>query len=708
MFVKDGHVTVPRGFFFVITLIMMGACTAPSVTFEDSGEFITCGYTLSIPHPSGYPLFILLGKIFSTMPFGEIGWRVNIMSAFFSALCIEIMTLISAKTLLRMTAPKIWQDTARIMTGTFLLSSGLIWSQSVLSEVYALHGFFVSLLMYSLIEGYYGSVKHYVLAFFLLGIGLGNHLTLIFIVPLLFILFIRNAFSKKDPHLFLHTFIGIALFCIGISIYFVLMVRARGNPPLNWGNPADISHLIDVIRQKEFSEIKQITTLNDIVVKAGLFIQYLKQSYGWLGYILIVLSIGIIASPVEATIGLYVFCVYFVAPVILYNVEPVILYSIRVFFMPSHIALGFLAGTGLVAVGYAASCKKKDYIILLYITISVSIFMFGLYRINTSARENDLRDYYYAYDWGMNILKSVEHKSVIFTRIDNDAFPLYYMNNVLRIKNDIIHLNTTFLERDWYRNEINKHYPEARLIPGGQFTVVEMMQGIIKRSIEYAKREKTGVYLINIPEKYYQDIPVTAEGIVSRTLDTNPLHRAILQKNFDIVHRGLPAQIDTLDREIRRKIPGYIDGFRSLGTVFADNMMFDKSIQYYLESLAFDQNSSGTFRSIGLMFMNRGLWELALASFQKSLYLGDSSPSTYLNLGYIYGKMEQFDKEKDAYYKSIQLFPDYSKSYINLGVWYIKRGDSKTAKSVWEAGLKNSPLDPTLKKYLDLMKKRQS
>lgn len=47
----------------------------------DSGELIISAYQLSIAHPPGYPLFTILGKIFTFLPFGSVAWRVNLMSA---------------------------------------------------------------------------------------------------------------------------------------------------------------------------------------------------------------------------------------------------------------------------------------------------------------------------------------------------------------------------------------------------------------------------------------------------------------------------------------------------------------------------------------------------------------------------------------------------------------------------------------------------
>ncbi len=72
---------------------------APLVTFWDSGELSTAAWSLGIPHPPGYPLFCILGKLFTFLPFGSIVYRLNLMSAFFAAGTVYILFLMLKKTL---------------------------------------------------------------------------------------------------------------------------------------------------------------------------------------------------------------------------------------------------------------------------------------------------------------------------------------------------------------------------------------------------------------------------------------------------------------------------------------------------------------------------------------------------------------------------------------------------------------------------------
>lgn len=67
---------------------------APSLLWGDSAEFQTLSYFLGMSHPSGYMTQIMIGKLFTYLPVGNVAYRVNLMSAFFGALTVAEIYLI--------------------------------------------------------------------------------------------------------------------------------------------------------------------------------------------------------------------------------------------------------------------------------------------------------------------------------------------------------------------------------------------------------------------------------------------------------------------------------------------------------------------------------------------------------------------------------------------------------------------------------------
>lgn len=120
---------------YVVTL-------APSVAtvFDDSLEFQVVLPTLGIAHPTGYPLYTLLGWAWSRLlPLGDVIYRVNLLSAVAAALAVGLLYL----TARRLEATR-WA--AALLTALFAVSA-IWWSQSTVAEVYALNGLFTALIL---------------------------------------------------------------------------------------------------------------------------------------------------------------------------------------------------------------------------------------------------------------------------------------------------------------------------------------------------------------------------------------------------------------------------------------------------------------------------------------------------------------------------------------------------------------------------------
>ncbi|TDI87297.1 MAG: DUF2723 domain-containing protein, partial [Caldithrix sp.] len=85
---------------FAIAFVVYSMTVAPTTSYWDSGEFIACAYTMGVPHPPGAPLYILIGRFFSMIPFvQDIGLRVNMISVLVSALSAMFAYLIIVRLL---------------------------------------------------------------------------------------------------------------------------------------------------------------------------------------------------------------------------------------------------------------------------------------------------------------------------------------------------------------------------------------------------------------------------------------------------------------------------------------------------------------------------------------------------------------------------------------------------------------------------------
>lgn len=163
--VRDWHVAVGLGLAFFL-LYLLTLC--PTVHWYDSAEFATAAATLGIPHPPGYPLYTLVGRLFVLLPV-EPAYAVNLMSAFFGAVTVVLVYA---------TARELGAGHVASATGATLLAvAPLFWSQAVVAEVYTPGlAFLMGALLLALRGLRQNRALLVALAAGVAGLGLGAHL----------------------------------------------------------------------------------------------------------------------------------------------------------------------------------------------------------------------------------------------------------------------------------------------------------------------------------------------------------------------------------------------------------------------------------------------------------------------------------------------------------------------------------------------------
>src|ERR1700681_2673669 len=66
---------------FSVAMVVYLFTMMPGPAFMDTGEYQTVTYVLGCAHPTGYPLYTMVGKLFGTLvPLGNWAFRMNLMS----------------------------------------------------------------------------------------------------------------------------------------------------------------------------------------------------------------------------------------------------------------------------------------------------------------------------------------------------------------------------------------------------------------------------------------------------------------------------------------------------------------------------------------------------------------------------------------------------------------------------------------------------
>jgi hypothetical protein len=201
---------------FVGSFIVYILTAAPTVFGFDSAEYAAAAYNLGVPHPTGYPLYLLLGKLFTYLPFGDVAYRLNLMSGFFSSATVTVAYLLAFLVSRRVVLS--------IAIAGFLAFSYYFWSASVIAEVYSLHGFLNAITIYLLLLwNRSGNSKLLYGAGFIWGLSFGNHMTTALLGPAVAFLVGLGLWEKriKWPQLFPLAVCTV----LPLSIYLYLPLR---------------------------------------------------------------------------------------------------------------------------------------------------------------------------------------------------------------------------------------------------------------------------------------------------------------------------------------------------------------------------------------------------------------------------------------------------------------------------------------------------
>lgn len=199
---------------FTIALIVYWMTMEPTASYWDCGEFIAVSYKLEVPHPPGAPLFLLIGRLFSFLSFGDetqVAYWINfssVLAGAFTALFLFWSTVLFGRKLMKVgTTEELTPDRTWVLMGAGLVAAlsftfcDSAWFSNVEAEVYAMSSFFTAfvvwaMLKWDLIEDESKANRWLLLIFYMMGLSIGVHLLNLVTIPALALIYY---FKKYKP-----------------------------------------------------------------------------------------------------------------------------------------------------------------------------------------------------------------------------------------------------------------------------------------------------------------------------------------------------------------------------------------------------------------------------------------------------------------------------------------------------------------------------
>ncbi len=449
---------------FLLPFAIYAATRAPDLTFVDAGELAAAASTLGIAHPTGYPLFTLLGRTLVALPGPlEPFARLNLLSSACAAAASALVMLSVRRILLALGhGPAVSTPTA--LAASLTLAAGrTVWNQAVIVEVYALHLLFVALLVYCLLrvaevgegedtKAEDDGMRPLLLTGFIAGLAIGNHLSAALLLPAIAFGVVRErgvqGLMRAAP-------IAVVLFVIGLSIYLYLPVRSALDPMLDWGNPetpgAFLRHSTGAVYRVWFLSSPEVA-----VRQLGRFFSLLSVEMTPIALVPAVLGLVHLwrqrPSLAHTTVLL-----------LLLNLLSAVNYDIHdvdAYFLPAFLVVALWVGVGIGSVLEALLEGRRRRSVPAAPRWAAALAL-PAFAFAWNAGASNQRDNHLVGDYTAAMFRSLDPKAVILSRQwDHFCSASIYVQLVRGEHRDVTVLEKELLRRSWYLEELERWDPE--------------------------------------------------------------------------------------------------------------------------------------------------------------------------------------------------------------------------------------------------------
>lgn len=456
---------------FVVYLFSM----APGFTWAhdgaDGGDLITATATGGVAHPSGYPTFLLLARLFQFIPFGTIAYRTNLMSAVFTALAALLVYDIVVWS---PNSPAKGMRLAGLIAGYAYGLSALAWSQATITEVYGLHVFFVALILWLLVGRFAYSPNKPLLDAAIglsVGLGMGNHLTSVFLLPVALIVGVvtplssnakKKDFKKKDAK---RKDGGVSIdwaslgrrlgwVFVGLLIYAFVLWRAASSAPVNWGYAVNLGNLWWLVSGAFYQKHAFSVPIGDVPLRVISVAQLLLTQFGVLGLLAGLYHLFRDSFPPRLTwVGIWVALTNIIFSVG-YDTSDSYIYLLP-FFLVFAIWIGCGAGD------ISRLLAQRNNWASLGTSAILLVSFWGMAAINYP--KIDLSRDHRTENFAKAAFAALPPQAIVVGQGDLALFSLWYYHFALKERPDIVVLGDGLLSSSWYIDVLHNTYPTLNL-----------------------------------------------------------------------------------------------------------------------------------------------------------------------------------------------------------------------------------------------------
>jgi hypothetical protein len=417
----------------LVTAVVYVRTAARDIVVGDSSEFATIALSGGVAHPPGYPLLILLARLFTWLPFGPPVFRVNLVSVVAGVATVGLVVLIAR----RLGASRL----GAAVTGLMLGFQPIFWEWSLAIEAFTLNAALASTIVYFLVRWHHQPERSHflVLAALFGGLATSNHHTIVFLIPSIFLLlwWHRDRLFAKPKVIV--ACVGAIL--VGLLPYLNILLEARKDPVLNWGNVRTFGQLVKHFLRVDYGTTK-LAAQSAQTGSAFERLVVLASSFTILEAILLTIGLIIAYRTVRWFFWFAILCFFLAGPALIAiaNIDVVDegRWMLEHFFVLPHVIVAPFAALGFTFV--TEWFVRKTPSMKSWVPASV----FGVVAVASIAasvsrnyRRIDQHDNHLARTFAEDILGTVPQQAVLMAFEDQVVLPVTYVQTVEKKRPDV-------------------------------------------------------------------------------------------------------------------------------------------------------------------------------------------------------------------------------------------------------------------------------
>jgi len=682
------------------TCLYAFTCSVYLPPYRDGGEMAIFVETLGVAHPPGYPLYALIGHLFTYFPIGNIVFRVNLFSAFCGAATLFVLFWVLRKWLPRFVS---------FMTCCILGFSNPFWELSVVTEMYSLGLLWVCLLLYSCFV-----LKKPLLTAFLMSLGLGVRMDMMLLFPL----FVGWFYWKRD---FRNWILFVLFFSLGLSVFLYMPIRSTQEPLLDWANPDNLTTLFNSVTRKSYGGTLDLLSLNyqkgeNFIVGMTHYVRHVNMSFGVWFWPLLIMGFWFLTQKNRLLFFFLFSCFFITAPIYLFLANmppnPHALAVLEATYPVPDILLVIVAGFGL-----AFLCENRFVMKTAFVVLPILLFV----NASNGFEMANKRGNSFTRDYVVNVFRSSPKASVVVFHEDVQLFSLWQEQVLYHKRKDLNLISSGLSASPWYWSMLSRWG-----VPSLPPVAVKTSEGLLKMKKKLGTRPlllgqesnlKPFPGMISKPHGFLLEILEEGQdsfGPSSFVLDELCVYRGPYRY-------GAPTDFFSSDL-----ISDYARAYTRWGLHVLSNGKDPLAEWFFRRAEALEPLFPRPSSHLGYLHFKQGRYADALEEYQKAIrkheiMLGNTKgykslpnlvkgikremADTYASAGTAAEKIKELELARSYYLRACDLTP-HAQAYYNLAVTYWEHDWNEVVMNL-ELALKVNPNMAMAQKFLDQARYRR-